>query len=79
MALAASPLAVSLWRGTPVPDYHSSGGTDSIMLVPRIRQSTARATLAAQTAPPISGMWRYALVTSVGLWGLAGSVIVLIR
>ncbi|MBX9991356.1 hypothetical protein [Phreatobacter oligotrophus] len=49
------------------------------MLVPRIRQSTATATLAAQTAPPISGMWRYALVTSVGLWGLAGSVIVLIR
>ena len=49
------------------------------MLVPRIRQSTATATLAVRTAPPISGMWRYALVTSVGLWGLAGSVIVLIR
>jgi hypothetical protein len=35
--------------------------------------------LAAEATPPISGMWRYALVTSVGLWGLAGSVIVLIR
>lgn len=32
-----------------------------------------------QAAPPVSGMWRYALLTSVGLWSLAGSVIVLIR
>jgi len=49
------------------------------MLVPRIRQSSAKARFTTQAAPPVSGMWRYALVTSVGLWGLAGSVIVLIR
>ncbi len=48
------------------------------MLVPRIRQPAAVVRLPI-APPPVSGMWRYALATSVGLWGLAGSVLVLIR
>lgn len=46
------------------------------MLVPRIRQPTAIVRLPA-VPRPVSGMWRYALVASVGVWGLVGSMLAL--